>query len=245
MVCERSQDLRDIWCQVFWWSGLMSLGAPCAAQEVDPAVPAAPERAMDAARSSRPRPGGAESPREKRIDLKLYGFYIGGLDTPVAQVDVPIRATKFLTVTPSYMYYSVPASGLNKLPPQPGVHRQLRRAPVSNRRDRGVRRSQVRDLRPQHVCQKVPSAQWTIRTAIAEKFRSRIPSPLKAAPGNRLPHTKPFTSSNGGWNRERIGLASRCHSTSACSFQPSYMWETSRRTRDVDYVLFGLIVNTR
>ena len=60
------------------------------------------------------------APVQKQIDLKLSGFYIGDLDIPVAQVDVPIRLAKFLTVTPSYMGYSVPASGLNKLPPQPG-----------------------------------------------------------------------------------------------------------------------------
>jgi hypothetical protein len=34
-------------------------------------------------------------------------------------VDVSIRATKFLTITASYMDYSVPASGLNELPSQP------------------------------------------------------------------------------------------------------------------------------
>ena len=36
------------------------------------------------------------------------------MKAPVAQVDVPIRATKFLTITPSYLYYEVPPSGLNK-----------------------------------------------------------------------------------------------------------------------------------
>ena len=102
---------------------VMSLGAPCAAQEnVDPpTVPAAPD-AGDG-RGSLFAPSAwlvLSTPVQKQIDLKLYGFYIGRLDTPVAQVDVPIRTTKFLTVTPSYMDYSVPASGLNKLPPQPG-----------------------------------------------------------------------------------------------------------------------------
>jgi hypothetical protein len=28
-------------------------------------------------------------------------------------------------------------------------------------------------------------------------------------------------------------------------FQPSYMWETSQGNRNVNYVLFGLIVNTK
>ena len=27
--------------------------------------------------------------------------------------------------------------------------------------------------------------------------------------------------------------------------QPSYMWETSEGSRDIHYLLFGLIVNTR
>src|SRR5207245_5069987 len=51
--------------------------------------------------------------------LKPYGFYIGNFKAPVTQLDVSIRATKFLTITPSYMHYSVPASGLNTLSPQP------------------------------------------------------------------------------------------------------------------------------
>ena len=45
---------------------------------------------------------------QKQIDLKLYGFYIGDLEVPVAQVDLPIRLAKFLTVTPSYMGYWFP-----------------------------------------------------------------------------------------------------------------------------------------
>ena len=98
---------------------VVSLGAPCAAQEVD--VPTPPD--AGGGRGSVFAPSAwvvTDVPVQERIDLKLYGFYIGELNAPVAQVDVPIRTTKFLTVTPSYMYYSVPASGLNKLPPQPG-----------------------------------------------------------------------------------------------------------------------------
>ena len=100
----------------------------------------------------------ADAPVQKQIDLKLYGFYIGDLEVPVAQVDVPIRTAKFLTVTPSYMYYSVPASGLNKLPPQPGSftdsykEHQFR---IDGTVTFAIRK--LRDFRPQHVCQKVSS----------------------------------------------------------------------------------------
>ena len=57
---------------------------------------------------------------------------------------------------------------------------------------------------------------------------------------------KPFTSSNGGWNRDRILPASRCHSCKHVSFQPSYMWEQpSPGLGTVNYLQFGLIVNTK
>jgi hypothetical protein len=98
---------------------VVSSGVPCLAQEVDVPTPLHKE----GGRGSIFAPSAwvvTNIPVRKRIDLKLYGFYIGEFRVPVAQVDVPIRTVKFLTVTPSYMYYSVPASGLNKMPLQPG-----------------------------------------------------------------------------------------------------------------------------
>ena len=89
--------------------------ALCGAQEVD-----APARSKGS--GSVFAPSGwltLITPLQRRVDLKLTGFYIGELDVPVGQVDVSIRATKFLTITPSYMYYSAPASGLNELAPKP------------------------------------------------------------------------------------------------------------------------------
>src|SRR6478752_1775390 len=95
--------------------GLGSVGRPCVAQEVD-----APDGRGGSGSVVAPS-GWLEVivPVHPRVTVKPYGFYIGDLKTPVAQVDVSIRATKFLTITPSYMYYSVPASGLNELAPEP------------------------------------------------------------------------------------------------------------------------------
>ena len=89
---------------------VVSLGVPCAAQEVD--VPNGRGSGSVFAPS-----GWVElvAPVQQRIDLKAYGFFIGGLNAPSAQLDATIRATKFLSITPSYLYYSVPASGLNEL----------------------------------------------------------------------------------------------------------------------------------
>ena len=43
------------------------------------------------------------APVQQRIDLKFYGFYIGELKAPSAQFDATFRATKFLSITPSYL----------------------------------------------------------------------------------------------------------------------------------------------
>src|ERR1700694_1473448 len=89
---------------------VVSLGVPCAAQEVD--VPTGRGSGSVTAPS-----GWVEliAPVQQRVDLKLYGFYIGEAKAPSAQVDATIRLTRFLSITPSYLYYSVPASGLNEL----------------------------------------------------------------------------------------------------------------------------------
>jgi len=186
------------------------------------------------------------TPVQKRIDLKLYGFYIGGLDTPVAQVDVPIRVAKFLTVTPSYMGYSVPASGLNKLPPQPGrfadsyEEHQFRVdgtvAFAAGKFEISARNMYVRRFRPTPV-------------EDMNRYRGRIAIAHPLAVGSRI--WKPFASyetfyePQGGWNRDRIWSGVTVPLNKRVFVQPSYMWETSEGSRDVHYVLLGLIVNTR
>ena len=186
------------------------------------------------------------TPVQKRIDLKLYGFYIGDLDVPVAQVDVPFRMMKFLTVTPSYMYYTVPASGLNELAPQPAgftdsydehqfridgtVAFSVRKFEISGRN------MYVRRFRPTPVND-------------TNRYRGKIAVVYPLTVGER--RWKPFAAyetyyeQDGGWNRERIWTGVTLPVNKRVFFQPSYMWEKSEGTRTVDYLLFGLIVNTR
>src|SRR5690242_2423699 len=87
------------------------MGMPCAAQEID-----VPTNGRGGGSVSAPS-GWVEliAPVRQRVVLKLYGFYIGEVKAPSAQIDATIRVTKFLSITPSYLYYSVPASGLNDL----------------------------------------------------------------------------------------------------------------------------------
>ena len=185
---------------------------------------------------------------DERIALNVYGFYYGEVAVPVAQVDVPVRATKFLTITPSYLYYEVPPSGLNKpRTPGAGFHRHVRGEPISNRRDSEVLHSPIRDLRPQHVCQKVSSDAMK-STAIASE--SAIAHPL-AVDGHIW---KPFANyeafyerANGGWNRDRVMAGVTLPLQKHVSFQPSYIWDNNRvrGLRDINYLQFGLIVSTK
>jgi len=224
---------------------VLSLAAPCAAQEVDPPTPPGGGDGRGALLA----PSGwvmLSAPVQERIALKFSGFYIGELDTPVAQVDVPIRTTKFLTITPSYMYYSVPANGLNKLPPEPGHftdsfdEQQFR---VDGTVAFAVRKFEI-SARNMYVRRFRPTPLDDMN-----RYRGRMAIARPLAVQGHI--WKPFASyetfyePNAGWNRERIWTGVTVPVNKRVFVQPSYMWETSDGSRDVRYLLFGLIVNTR
>jgi hypothetical protein len=223
--------------------GLLSMGRPCVAQEVD--VPGE----HDGTGSVTAPSAWLELvvPVHPRITLKPYGFYIGDLKVPVAQVDVSIRATKFLTITPSYMYYSVPASGLNKLSPEPAgftdsYHENQFRIDgtvsfLVRKFEISVRNMYVRRFRPGGADD-------------LNRYRGRIviAHPLKVGGSS----WKPFASwetyydgGGGGWDKDRIWTGVTLPLMKQVSFQPSYLWERSDGLKDINYLLFGLIVSTK
>ena len=225
--------------------GLMSLGAQCAAQEVG--APDAPDGRDGRGSVVAPSPWLVVSaPVREGVDFKLSTFYIGEFNVPVVQVDVPIRAAKFLTITPSYLYNWIPASGLNKTTPQPlGAtdsydENQFRidgtfTVPIG-KFEISARNMYVRRFRP--------GAADDIN-----RYRGRIGIAHPLAVDGRI--WKPFASyesfyeRKGGWNRDRIWSGVTIPVTKQLMFQPSYMWERSQGNRDVNYLLFGLIVNTK
>ena len=227
---------------------VVSLGAPCAAQEVDPpTVPAVPDAGDGRGTVFAPSAWLVlNAPVDKQIALKLYGFYVGELGVPVTQVDVPIRMAKFLTVTPSYMYYSVPASGLNELAPKPAgftdsyKEQQFRidgTFTFSIRNfELAARNMYVRRFRPTPLDD---MNRYRGRIAIARplKVQGRIWKPFASY--------ETFYEPTGGWNRERVWTGVTLPLNKHVLFQPSYLWETSEGARTIDYLLFGLIVNTR
>jgi hypothetical protein len=187
------------------------------------------------------------TPLQRRVDLKLTGFYIGELDVPVGQVDVSIRATKFLTITPSYMYYSAPASGLNELSPKPAAftdsydEHQFR---IDGTLTYSVRKLEL-SARNMYVRR--------FRQGPADdinRYRGRLGIAYPVAVAGSV--WKPFADyeayydgGGAGWDKHRVLGGVTLPVTKRVLFQPSYMYESSDGTKDVHYLLFGLMVRTR
>jgi hypothetical protein len=55
-------------------------------------------------------------PLHGHVAVNLYGFYISEIGSRIVLLEIPVRAAKFLTITPSCLYVTAPASGLNLLP---------------------------------------------------------------------------------------------------------------------------------
>jgi hypothetical protein len=214
------------------------LGAPCAAQEVD--VPDGRGSGSVTAPS-----GWVEliAPIQQRVDLKLYGFYIGKVKAPSAQVDATFRATKFLSITPSYLYYSIPASGLNELS-------NLSRAFTS-----GVEEHQFRidgtvmfSIRKFEISNRNMYVRRFVSNSDINRYRNRtaVAHPLRVK-GHTV---KPFASyeafydQGSGWTKNRVWTGVTVPISRNVSFQPSYMWEGTNGIKDLKYVMFGLIFRT-
>ncbi len=190
---------------------------------------------------------GLFAPVGDRVALNVYGFYYGAVDVPVAQVDVPIRIAKFLSVTPSYLYYEVPPSGLEKAAAFPVrfadtlEENQFR---VDGTVKFAVHGFQISD-RNMYV-RRFRSA------GDIDRYRQRISVAHPVAFGRRV--WNPFVSyegfyerTNGGWNRNRVMAGATVPLTTHVAFQPSYVRDNYRvrGLRDVNYLQFGLIVTRK
>jgi hypothetical protein len=62
---------------------------------------------------------------------------------------------------------------------------------------------------------------------------------------------KPFASYEkyyeriAGWNRQRLWSGITLQLTKNVFVQPSYLWETADRSRDINYLLVGLIIKIK
>jgi Protein of unknown function (DUF2490) len=220
--------------------GLVSRGAPCVAQEVDPppgsgsVVAVTPWAVLTI-------------PVQQRVNLKLYGFYIGNLDAPSAQVDVPIRAARFLTFTPSYLFYSIPASGLDDLANLPGAfsdsyneHQFRIDGTVGfplHKLELSLRNMYVRRFKPAPADD---SDRYRVRFGIAH------PVPVKGSIWKAFASYEAFYDwDGGGWDKDRIWVGVTLPLMRRVLFEPSYLWENSDAIKTINYLLFGLRLSTR
>lgn len=227
---------------------LFSFGGLCVAQEVD--VPSGRGSGSVVAPT-----GWTEliAPVQKRIDLKFYGFYIGELNAPSAQFDATFRATKFLSITPSYLYYSIPADGLNELT----NHTRGFTRTVEEQQFRidgtlmfSVHKFEISE-RNMYVRRFLPTYEYAGRSLPAKeinRYRTRIsvahPLTVKDHIWKPFALYEAFYDQGSGWSKNRVWTGVTVPIEKHVSFQPSYMWEGTNGTKDLHYLMFGLIFKT-
>ena len=221
---------------------LVSLGGRCAAQEIevptgphDPGYVVAPTGYLELI-----------VPLQDRIGLRLYGFYAGELKAPGAQLDVPIRTTKFLTITPSYLYIAVPVSGLNTV-----VSKQPARF------THGYEENQFRidatvkfSIHKFEVFERNMYVRRFRPTDEINRYRNRIGLTYPLTVGGHISKAFAFYEAyyegqNGGWNRNRVWGGITVFLEKHVSFQPSYIFESTQKLKDIHYLVFALIFNVK
>jgi Protein of unknown function (DUF2490) len=215
---------------------LLSLCALSFAQEVD--VPSGRGNGSVVAPT-----GWAEfiAPVQQRIDLKFYGFYIGELKAPSAQFDATFRATKFLSITPSYLYYSVPADGLNEL-----ANRSRGFTHSLDEHQFRIDGTVMFSIHKFEISERNMYVRRFLSTNTEiNRYRNRIAIAYPLAVGGHI--WKPFASyeafydQGSGWTKNRAWTGVTVPIEKHVSFQPSYMWESTNGIKDLHYLMFGLI----
>ena len=228
---------------------LISIGGHCFAQEVE--VP----RGRGSGSVFAPT-GWAEliAPVNDRIDLKFYGFYVGDVKAPSAQVDATFKVTKFFSITPSYLYYSAPTSGLNELANHSRgftdtyEEQQFR---VDGTVGFSVHNFEIAE-RNMYVRRFLPTYEIAGRPLPSKeinRYRNRIsvahPLAVKGQIWKPFASYEAFYDQGSGWTKNRVWTGVTVPIQRYVSFQPSYMWEGTHGIKDMNYLMFGLIFRTK
>jgi hypothetical protein len=172
---------------------------------------------------------------------------------PSAQVDATIRVAKFLSITPSYLYYTIPASGLNELAnvSRGFTHRvEEHQFRIDGTVMFSIHKFEISE-RNMYVRRFLPTYTYAGSSLPAKeinRYRTRI---AVAHPLTVKDHiVKPFASyeafydQGSGWTKNRVWAGVTVPLARHVSFQPSYMWEGANGIKDLNYLMFGLIFRT-
>jgi hypothetical protein len=218
--------------------GLLSLGTLCVAQEAD--VPSGRGSGSVVAPT-----GWVEliAPVQQRVDLKFYSFYIGELKAPSAQFDATFRATKFLSITPSYLYYSIPASGINELV-------NLSRGFTSGYEEHQFRidGTVMYSIHKFEISDRNMYVRRFLPTNDINRYRNKIavthPLAVKGQIWKPFASYEAFYDQGSGWTKNRVWSGVTLPIQKHVSFQPAYMWEGTKGIKDLNYLMLGLIFRT-
>ena len=214
------------------------LAGQCFAQEVD--VPSGRGSGSVVAPS-----GWVEliTPVQKRVDLKLYGFYIGELNAPSGQFDATFRATKFLSITPSYLYYSVPADGLNEL-----ANRSRGFTHSYEEHQFRIDETVVFSIHKFEISQRNMYVRRFTPGDDINRYRNRIqvahPLGVKGHIWKPFALYEAYYDQGSGWTKNRAWTGVTVPLDKHVSIQPSYMWEGTNGVKDLHYLMLGLIFRT-
>jgi hypothetical protein len=175
------------------------------------------------------------------------------LQAPSAQVDATFRATKFLSITPSYLYYSIPARGVNELANRsPGFTRRIEEQQfrIDGTLAFSIRKFEISE-RNMYVRRFLPTymdARKSLPAKEINRYRNRIavahPLAVKGHIWKPFASYEAFYDQGSGWTKNRVWTGVTVPIEKHVSFQPSYMWEGANGTKDLHYLMLGLIFRT-
>jgi hypothetical protein len=184
-------------------------------------------------------------PLRRRVAVNLYGFYIGEIGSSIALLEIPVRAAKFLTITPSYLYVTVPANGLNLLSQKKGgfthadEEHQFRLAGTlklsAGRFAISERNMYVRRFRP---------------TGDINRYRNRlqVAHPLKIMQNsvNAFIFDEVYHDwGKGGWIRNWASVGLDVPLYKYVTFEPSFIRQDSRGLRGFNFMGLGLLFGAK
>jgi hypothetical protein len=184
------------------------------------------------------------------LGVRVYGFYVAEVKTPIVLFETPVQVGKFLTITPGVQYLDIPKSQLGKLTVVPiefgqsYVENQARLdATVKftvGHLEIGERNMYVRRFRPGWVGPDV------------DRYRNRLMLTQTVTVKRRA--WKPFASYEAfhdgdhlGWVRYRLWSGVTVPVEKRVSLQPSYVRDDNRTrgVRDINYLMFALIATAK
>jgi hypothetical protein len=235
---------------------LVSLGLPCGAQDVEqsppsgagavPSIPAGRNSLFTPAGYAEfilpPKPTGLGVP----VGVRVYGFYIGAVNTPIVLFETPVVAGKYVTITPGFQYLRVPDGDLGEMTTVPTEFKQSyveNQARIDATVKFVVGHLEIGE-RNMYVRRFVPA--WA--GADVNRYRNRLMlTQLVTVNGSVW---KPYASYEAfhdghhrGWVRYRFWSGITVPLEKRVSFQPSFVHDDNRTPgiRDISYLMFALI----